>query len=337
MKIVVDDKIPYLREVLSEHFSKVIFSDNITSAQIHDADALIVRTRTICNQKLLQNTRVKAIATATIGTDHIDLDYCHENKIMVCNSKGCNARAVSQWVFSALNKFGKPEGGGIGKISTIGVIGVGNVGGIVAQMARQRGFKTLLCDPPRQKKQELEAVGINSNNGLGSAEDEFVELEYLLKNSDIVTLHVPLNSETKLMANDAFFEFMKKDTTFLNASRGEVVDEKALLRAIKENTVTHSAIDVWANEPSINLELLENVNIATPHIAGYSAKGKATGTQMAVRAIANHFGVTELENWTVKSDFNEESPELYDIMKDDTILRSSPETFEYQRSKYEFR
>lgn len=317
MKIIVDDKIPYLREVFNEHFSEVFFTDNITANEAINADALVVRTRTACNQNLLLNSRVKAIATATIGTDHIDLNYCSSNNIKTYNSKGCNAKAVSQWVFAALNKLGKTTG-------TVGVIGVGNVGTIVTQIAHEKGFKTLLCDPPRQKIQEKNKT-------------EFVQLDYLLRNADIITLHVPLNGETELMANDRFFELVKNGTTFLNASRGKVVDENALLRAIKANTITHSAIDVWTNEPNINRELLNCVNIATPHIAGYSAKGKAMGTQMAVQAIAKHFDITELVDWTVEGKFNDETYETYDIMKDDNKLRNNPEMFEWQRSNYEFR
>ena len=316
MKIIVDDKIPYLREVLPKHFSEVFFTDNITAQHTQNADALIIRTRTTCNKDLLQNSMVKAIATATIGTDHIDLDYCSTKNVNVYNSKGCNAKAVSQWVFAALNSLDKKTG-------TIGIIGVGNVGSIVAQTAQNRGFKTLLCDPPKQKLQHDKT--------------EYVELDYLLRNADIITLHVPLTSETKLMANDCFFELVKKGTTFLNASRGEVVDENSLLRAINTNTITNSAIDVWTNEPNINLELLKSVNIATPHIAGYSAKGKAVGSQMAVQAIAKQFGITQLSDWTVEGDFNDESPELYDIMIDDDRLRDSPESFESQRSKYNLR
>ncbi len=316
MKIIVDDKIPYLREVLPKHFSEVFFTDNITAQHTQNADALIIRTRTTCNKDLLQNSMVKAIATATIGTDHIDLDYCSTKNVNVYNSKGCNAKAVSQWVFSALNSLDEKSG-------TIGIIGVGNVGSIVAQIAQNRGFKTLLCDPPKQKMQHDKT--------------EYVELDYLLRNADIITLHVPLNSETKLMANDYFFDRVKTGTTFLNASRGEVVDENSLLRAINTNTITNSAIDVWTNEPNINLELLKSVNIATPHIAGYSAKGKAVGSQMAVQAIAKQFGITQLSDWTVEGDFNDESPELYDIMIDDDRLRNSPESFESQRSKYNLR
>ncbi len=334
MKIVVDDKIPFLREVLCKHFEEVVFTDSITREKIRDADAIIVRTRTACNEKLLHNSNVKAIVTATIGTDHIDLNYCNQNNIATFNAKGCNASAVAQWVFASIRQIHNIDAANHANNTnnhankTIGIVGVGNVGTIVAAMASKLGLKTLLCDPPRQQ-QQMKLQGADIEGGT-----EFVELEYLLQNSDIVTLHVPLDETTRLFANEYFFNNLKPNATLLNASRGEVIDENALLKAINDKVVSHCALDVWANEPNINTTLLGRVNIATPHIAGYSARGKAMGSQMAVRALAKHLGINELEYWEPQGVFVNEEPAAYDIKADDIALRLNPSRFEFLRSNY---
>ncbi|MEG2479979.1 MAG: NAD(P)-dependent oxidoreductase, partial [Mucinivorans sp.] len=171
--VVIDSKIPFIAGVF-EPWCRVIYSDHITHEQAHAARVLVVRTRTQCNGELLRGSSVGFIATATIGTDHIDLDYCHDHGIVVQSAAGCNARAVAQWVFAALRSLGIKGG-------TLGIVGVGNVGRQVMAMAQQRGFSLLLNDPPRAD----------------SGESGFVELDYLLRHSDVVTLHTPLTLSTR--------------------------------------------------------------------------------------------------------------------------------------------
>ncbi|MBR5836822.1 MAG: 4-phosphoerythronate dehydrogenase [Bacteroidales bacterium] len=337
MKIVADKDVPFLNGVL-EPYGEVLYKKGaeITNEDVKDADALILRTRTICNEKLLEGSTVKLIATATIGTDHVDFDYCNAHGIEVQNAAGCNAGGVMQYVFSALygiaaRKGIKIDGG------TIGIIGVGNVGKKVEQMATYLGFNVLKCDPPR-----AEAEG----------PDGFCSLDTILEESQIVTLHVPLDENTRGMANEAFFAHMQQGTIFINASRGEIVDESALKMAMPKLGAT--VIDTWNNEPNIDVELVDMVDIATPHIAGYSYQGKQMGTAMAVRAVARHFGIEALYDFFPEDEPDHEPVLLdlkgknhgqiaavfqynYPIFTDDFRFRMEPAKFEKLRSEYQYR
>lgn len=338
LKIVADIAVPFLKGVF-EPFAEVVYKDglSINADDVHDADALIIRTRTKCNASLLEGSSVKVIATATIGMDHIDLPWCDAAGITVRNAAGCNAGGVVQYVFSAL--YGTAARKAIdltGKV--IGVIGVGNVGKRVARMAASLGFKVLKNDPPR------EAV---------EGPFEFCSLDELLSQSDIVTLHVPLTELTKGMADQAFFKKMKSGSFFINASRGEVVNEDALMKAIPK--LGPVIIDTWCNEPNINHKLIDMVDIATPHIAGYSYQGKQNGTAAAVRAVAHYFGLADLYEFFPATEFPEnEAIKLnlagmnqgeiasvfqynYPIFTDDFMFRISPGDFERLRSEYKYR
>jgi phosphoglycerate dehydrogenase-like enzyme len=337
MKIVADIDVPFLNGVF-EPYSEVIYKRgiDISAEDIDDADALIIRTRTRCNQALLEGSKVRIIATATIGMDHIDLDYCASHGIEVSNSAGCNAGGVMQYVFSAL--YGVAARKGI-KLdgSTIGIIGVGNVGTKIESMAGYLGLNVLKCDPPRAERE--------GNEG-------FCDLEYLLANSDIVTLHVPLDQTTRGMANSDFFTLMKPGSIFINASRGEVVDDEALIEASPKFGAI--VIDTWNNEPDINEELLDIADIATPHIAGYSLQGKINGTAIAVRAVAAALEIGDLCDFTVpalpdhepilldlKGKTNGEIAAVlqynYPIFTDDFRLRMEPRKFEKFRTEYQYR
>ena len=338
MKIVVDKAVPFLEGVLDPYFEVVSLpGSEIDREVVRDADALIIRTRTHCNAALLEGSKVKIIATATIGTDHIDEEWCDANGIMVRNAAGCNSGGVMQYVFSAL--YGAASRKSISlEGKTLGIIGVGNVGRRVHNTAMTLGFHVLRYDPPREAAE---------------GPFEFCSLERLLAESDIVTLHVPLNEQTRHMANADFFRRMKPGAFFINASRGEVVDEAALLSAIRR--LGPVIIDTWENEPDINLELLDKVAIATPHIAGYSYQGKQNGTAAAVRAVAHYFGIqplfeffpkTELpENEAVKLDLRGKTQgEIaaifqynYPIFTDDFLFRLDPSRFEELRSNYNYR
>lgn len=323
MLIVVDRHIPFIEGVFEAHGVDVVYSECIDPT---GADALIIRTRTRCDEKLLRGHSPRIIATATIGYDHIDMQYCRDHGIVVATAAGCNARGVAQWFFAAIAAMGADP---VRRQTTIGVVGVGNVGSVVDRVARSAGFRTLLCDPP-----------------LAEHRGGFVTLEHLLAESDIVTIHTPLNETTCSMANADFFARMRRDALFLNSSRGEVVDERALM----ESHIEKFALDVWGGEPLIDSVLLSCAAIATPHVAGYSLQGKAAGTAMSVRSVARVLGISALESWyppqvrpTIPNNdiswqqITAMMPVYYDIMVDDRALRVRPSDFEKQRSNYDYR
>lgn len=341
VKIVADNNIPFLRGAL-EKFAGVIYfpGREIGHEIVNDADALIVRTRTKCNGKLLGGTPVKYIATATIGFDHIDADYCSLQGIRWSNAPGCNSGSVMQYVASALAFISGSDGRKFGEL-TLGIVGVGHVGKKVEGLARALGMRVMLNDPPRER---LEGAG------------GFVDLGRLLEGSDIVTIHVPLNREgadrSFHLADKGFFSRMKKGSWFINSSRGEVMNTDALKGALRNGHLAGTVIDVWENEPDIDRELLLMADIATPHIAGYSLDGKANGTAQSVRAVSNFFGL-EIGDWypeipapvdqTINIETNHsECDQLiqklfkhtYDITADSARLKANPEYFERLRDDY---
>lgn len=333
MKIVIDDKIPFIRGVF-EPYADIVYlpGGQISPADVRDADALVIRTRTRCDAALLDGSSVRMIATATIGYDHIDMDYCRRHGIHVVTAAGCNARGVVQWVCAALLAMGvRPQG------TTLGIVGVGNVGSAVRQVAENVGFSVICCDPPRQARGE-------------KGTEKFVTLDELLRTADVVTTHVLLDGTTRGMANASFFEKAKPGLVFLNSSRGEVVDEPALKTAIKSGVVSRAAIDVWDHEPGIDPELLDMAAVATPHIAGYSLQGKAMGTAMSVRSVASFFRLPIAPDWypggvpgqhprsgIIWAEIAAGMPRYYDIQEDDAALRKNPERFEELRGDYRFR
>ena len=338
MKIVADKHIPFLEGVF-EPYAEVVYIDGrqINHDDVVDADALIIRTRTKCNADLLDGTKVQLISTATIGTDHIDLDYCARHGNEVHKAEGCNDGGVMQYVFSALygvaaRKNIKLDG------ANFGIIGVGHVGRKVEHMARYLGFNVLRCDPPR---------------AAAEGEEGFCSLEYLLANSQIVTMHTPLDDTTRGMADEEFFMLMQPGAIFINASRGEVMNEDALKAAYPK--LGAAIIDTWNNEPDVDEDLIELVDVATPHIAGYSFQGKQNGTASAVQSVAHHFGIEELYDYYPENDIPDHEPKLldlkdkkqgeiaavfqynYPIFTDDFRVRMEPGNFEKMRSNYQYR
>lgn len=337
MKIVIDKGIPFTQG-LFEPYCEVLYKEGIaiTKEDVADADALMIRTRTRCNADLLDRSSVKIIATATIGTDHIDQDYCQEHGICVRNAAGCNAGGVVNYVLSAIYGSAARKSRTLSGC-TLGIVGVGSVGGRLEQAARELGFKVLLNDPPRAEKE-------------GPA--SFCSLDELLAEADIVSMHVPLTPETRGMACREFFGKMKDGAMFINAARGEVVDDNALLEAIPR--LGPVVLDTWNGEPYINRELLDKVFIATPHIAGYSLQGKQFGTAYAVRAIARFLNIDALVDYfpavsenlqAVKIDLKDKTQGErasiiqynYPIFTDDFMFRMDPDRFEELRNKYSYR
>lgn len=327
MKAIIDKAIPYIQGVL-EPYAEVVYRDGreFTQEDVSDADMLIIRTRTRCNEALLASSSVKLIATATIGFDHIDLDYCARRGIKVTTAQGCNAAGVLQWVAAALALCSRREGW-TPKERTLGIIGVGNVGRLVEEYARAWGFNILRCDPPRQEREG----------------GDFRTMEEVVANSDIVTFHTPLDSTTYHLINDRTLSLMRADTTLINASRGEVAATEALLKASQT-----LLLDVWEQEPAINRALLEKALVTTPHIAGYSSQGKANATAAVIAAAAEHFSLP-LKGWyppqvqpaTRRQISWEEMCQSIDnycnLMEQSQWLKSRPEEFESLRNNYSYR
>lgn len=334
MKIIIDNKIPYIKGVVERIANEVVYlpGDGFTREAVKDADALIIRTRTCCNRALLEGSQVKFIATATIGYDHVDTEYCREAGITWTNCPGCNAGSVEQYVHSVLLLLKREKGLDL-KNATIGVVGVGHVGSRVARMAGQLGMKVLLNDPPRADKGEL----------------GFVDLKTISRECDVVTFHVPLNYKgvyrTFHLADENFFLNLERTPYVINSSRGEVVDTASLLLALAEGRVKDAVIDTWENEPYISSELLEKAYLATPHIAGYSADGKANATRMSLEALCRFFGIEddftislpELSGLQLSDNPEEVYLQLYDPTRDSKWLKASPEKFEWFRGNYPIR
>lgn len=276
-RVIIESHIPYVPDDLSRHFDIIRLSpDEINTKAVTNADALIVRTRTRCDASLLDTSRCQFIATATIGTDHLDLPYLCSRGITAVSAPGCNAPAVAQYVLASLLSL-FPHGLA-GK--TIGVVGVGHVGSIVADWSRQLGMNVLLCDPPRQRAE-------------GS--DNFTSLDSIASRADIITFHTPHTLDgpdaTHHLADAAFFDSLRRQPVIVNSARGPITDTPALISALDNGKVSSAVIDCWENEPDISRELLTRAAIATPHIAGYSLNGKIRATAMAINALCEFFDV----------------------------------------------
>lgn len=336
-KIVIDSEIPFIKGVFEPYADvRYLKYNEITHNILEKADGVIIRTRTSCSPSLLEGTRVSFIGSATVGTDHIDIDYCTRSGIEVAFAKGCNAAAVAQYVLTALLSIVHRQRKKLKEL-TIGVIGVGNIGSRVAAMAQALGMKVLLNDPPRAL---LEG---------GTA---FLPLEPLLAKADIITLHVPLLPSTFHLAGVSFFEQLTRTPIFINTSRGEVVDEAALLRFTPKTSAV--VLDVWEHEPAISKMVLDMTTLATTHIAGYSVEGKRNATTTIVRAAAAYFEWKALKNFSLSTPSTRtitmsESPrgveealcmvmnQIFPIFEEDFRLRVAPEHFEELRSAYSYR
>ena len=334
MKVIVDDKIPYIREALAQVADEVVYlpGASFTREAVADADALIVRTRTRCNCDLLAGSRVKFIATATIGYDHIDTTYCKEAGIQWTNCPGCNAGSVEQYVHSVLLLLKREKGLSL-KDATLGIVGVGHVGSRVARMAKELGMRVLLNDPPRADR----------------GEEGFVGLDVLAKECDVLTFHTPLYKEgiyrTYHLVNNELLFSLKRKPYLINSSRGEVVDTASLLAALSAGKVKDAIIDTWENEPEINKDLLKAAYLATPHIAGYSADGKANASRMSLEALCKFFHIDAsfeiappaLPCMDIPDDEDEAFLQRYNPTRDSEWLKNFPEKFEWFRGHYPLR
>ena len=334
MKVIVDNKIPYIAGEIEKIADKVVYlpGDAFTQEEVKEADALVVRTRTHCNRDLLEGSQVKFIVTATIGFDHIDTEYCHEAGIAWTNCPGCNAGSVEQYIHSVLLLLKREKGVKLEE-TTLGIVGVGHVGSRVKRMAESLGMKVLLNDPPRADK----------------GEKGFVDLRTIASESDVITFHTPLIKEgtyrTCHLVDEDFLFSLKRNPVIINSSRGEVVDTASLLIALSAGKVKDAVIDTWEYEPVISRELMEVAFLATPHIAGYSADGKANATRMSLEALARFFGVEadfcvmppEYSGIQFSDDAEEAYLQAYNPTRDSEWLKKCPEKFEWFRGSYPLR
>jgi len=325
LHVIVENRIPFIQGLL-EPYATVAYLPpaEITADAVRDADALIVRTRTRCDAALLGGSRVRLVATATIGIDHIDTDWCATHGVKVANAAGCNAPAVAQYVLSALLRLAnRPI-----EQYTIGIVGVGHVGSIVERWARNLQMRVLRCDPPRQA-----AEGGN----------DWSTLDRIAAEADIITFHTPLTTDTHHLADAEFLNKVRRHPIIVNTARGPVADTPALIDALESGQVHHAVVDCWEGEPVISDKLLALSAIATPHIAGYSIEGKLRATRMVLDAFSAHFGLPHIE-------MREHTPApaaatvsarnllaSFDPTPLSTELKTHPERFETMRNEYPLR
>ena len=341
MKIIADINIPFVKECFSYLGEVILVSGrDITPQLVKDADALLVRSITKVDKDLLAGSSVKFVATATIGVDHIDIDYLNNAGIGFASAPGSNANSVAEYIVAAMLQTSLQHGLKI-ENSSLGIIGVGNVGSKVEQKALALGMRVILNDPPLERTTYL---------------TKYRPLEDLY-DCDFITIHTPLTRQgedaTYHLANEHFFANLKAGAVFMNSSRGAVTDTNALKNAIKSNKIKSCVLDVWEKEPNIDTELLEMTDIASPHIAGYSYDGKIAGMIMVYEALCRHFG---LEIVKKQEDFlpepivkqidmtgvggDEESiiracvERVYDILEDDCLTRKQAKLPADEQGKY---
>ena len=341
MKFIADKTVPYLKGILDSVADiTYLSSEEFTPEHVRDADALIVRSIDKCTRELLQGSRVKLITSATIGFDHIDTHYCEQAGIVWRNAPGCNARSVAQYVLAGLVARSLRLGDSLqGK--TMGIVGVGHVGKELEIVCHAYGMRVLRNDPPRA---EIEGT------------DGFVSLETLAEEADIISFHTPLTREGRYptfhLADDAFFNRLQKKPCIINAARGAIIDTSALLKASQSGRVGDLIIDCWEGEPHINRLLLQQAYIATPHIAGFSADGKANGTRACLEQIASFFQLDIPKLSDVQPplpeqpliDLNRFSGQrveqailsCFNPLDVDRRLRETPERFEWFRANYHY-
>lgn len=341
MKIVCDDKIPYILPALKELADEVVLlpGHEIGPEEVADAEILVIRTRTHCNHRLLKGSQVRLVVTATIGFDHIDTHWLENHGIQWANCPGCNATSVAQYILCSLLALQQDRTFRL-QDATVGIVGVGHVGTAVAASLQAAGVgRLLLCDPPRQLVGDLCPEGLEWNS-----------MSRLQAEADVITFHTPLTRKgpfaTEHLADEAFFKSLHRRPVIINAARGGVVDESALICALDTSSVREAIIDTWEHEPNPRHALLSRAYICTPHIAGYSADGKMNATRMTLEHIC-HFLHRPMNfkiqppslpaDFVPSADANQLALQLYDPRADSRRLRDNPEAFERLRNDYPLR
>ncbi|NCO73508.1 MULTISPECIES: 4-phosphoerythronate dehydrogenase [Shewanella] len=270
MKIIADENMPYV-DALFGYLGKIEYVNGrtLTPKQVEDADVLLVRSVTKVNAALINNAhKLKFVGSATIGTDHVDVEYLSTRNIYFTNAPGCNATAVGEYAFIAMLELAQRFGESLaGKV--VGIVGAGNTGTAAAKCMQAYGLKVLLCDPIKALQGDTR---------------EFVSLDTIIEQADIISLHVPITKEgehkTWYLFDEARLNKLKPNTWLLNCCRGEVIDNRALIKFKLQRDDVKLVLDVWEGEPNPMAELVALAEFATPHIAGYSLEGKARGTFM---------------------------------------------------------
>ena len=279
MNITADENIPYVQEAF-QTLGNVHTSNgrNLKQQDLLQTDILLVRSVTKVNKALLHNTPVKFVASATAGFNHIDLDYLASQNIGFSRAPGSNAISAAEYVFAGICLWSLKEKRALQGL-TIGIIGCGNVGSRVKQLCEAANLQCVINDPPLEQTQK-------TNYTFSSIEEALA--------CDIVTLHTPLSQTgeypTYRLLNKHAINSLKPKTLFINASRGEVVEEPALLARMNKKNDLILILDVWENEPKIDTAMLKHTLIGTPHIAGYSIDGKIRGTEMIYQAVCEYLG-----------------------------------------------
>lgn len=333
MLAIVDSAIPYLKGILEPHFVvEYLPSHAITTEKCRNADVLLIRTRTLCNATLLEGSSIQFIGTATIGTDHIDLEYCHQHQITVVNAPGCNAWAVVQWVVSILIQIRRYAAAEV-LDRPIGIVGCGAIGGRLAKLLEIFHIETLLCDP------YLEETAPFSYTGLARIAHE----------CSIITIHTPLTTTgrypTYHLLDHSFFSSLKRHPYILHAARGGIVDDFALFEAHLHHKVAAYYLDVYEEEnDEIPYAIIEDAKIATPHIAGYSIEGKLAATQTIVNKLSDFFSVPlatpqlpDEKHPFIIGQSLDELAKTYDIEHDSQSLKKAPQQLEKLRTEYKLR
>ncbi|WP_200550320.1 4-phosphoerythronate dehydrogenase PdxB [Kosakonia sp. LAM2021] len=343
MKILVDENMPYARDLFSRLGEvKAVPGRPIPVAELADADALMVRSVTKVNGGLLQGTGIKFVGTATAGTDHVDEAFLQQAGIAFSAAPGCNAIAVVEYVFSSLLMLAERDGFAL-QDRTVGIVGVGNVGGRLQARLEAFGVRTLLCDPPRADRGD---------------DGDFRSLDELVREADVLTFHTPLFKDgpykTLHLADDALLSRLKPGTILINACRGPVVDNAALLQRLQAGQALSVVLDVWEPEPDLNVDLLNLVDIGTAHIAGYTLEGKARGTTQVFEAFSDFLGkrqqvaldtllpAPEFGRITLHGPLDQSTLKrlvhlVYDVRRDDALLRKvagTPGEFDKLRKNY---
>jgi erythronate-4-phosphate dehydrogenase len=346
MNIYIDENIPYAKEFFADYGKLSFFSGrDVTAEQLADADVLLVRSITRVDEKLLHlNPSIQFVGTATIGTDHIDQDYLQARGITFSSAPGCNKISVAEYILSSLLVLVETKQFHLAD-KTVAIVGAGNTGSAVLQRLTALGVNCKLYDPPLQQA--------------GDKRD-FCNFEDVLQ-ADIITLHVPKTDTgpypTVHMFNEAILRKLNQQQILLNASRGEVIDNRALLELARKNLSPALVLDVWENEPNIDKQLLPYVEIATPHIAGYSLDGKTRGTEMLYQAFCKQFAFDvehSADKFSAKAALNKvviSQPLdqslikslmhfVYDVRRDDALFRQridQADGFDTMRKTYQER
>lgn len=281
--VAASESIPYVKEAFGTVGTvRLLPGRTITSADLKGANVLLVRSITKVNEALLEGTGIEFVGSASAGVDHIDEAYLKARNIGYASAPGSNANSVAEYVIASLLILAKQQGFPVaGK--TIGIVGVGNIGKLVKAKVDALGMKPVLHDPPLAEMGQIEQSSFEETLGC-----------------DVVTLHVPLITNgrypTNHLLNQRTLKLLKPSAILINAARGEVVDSKALIDAIRQKRIGPVVLDVWEDEPHINWELFEAVTLGTPHIAGHSLDGKANGTDMIYTALCKHLGIEPIWN-----------------------------------------